>query len=165
VRLWIGTFALLFLVTFTPRDGGRGATGDPAAALRARPGPRASGGNPPRRPTGGGPASLAGLGGRGAADAAGRTRSRYDLSDVQSLDICSGRRQTPNKGVAILLGAVIGAVLGGAVGYVMTRDNPEDPGIGMFIGLPVGALVGGLVGFVATTGDSPQRWDSIALQR
>jgi len=165
VRLWIGTFALLFLVTFTPAT--------VVVAQRATQ-PLLSGRVLAR--------ARVGVTLRGAQREEGQLHSLDSAAVVlrtpqEGLEAgtisrtCSPSTSAvvvakpPNKGVAILLGAVIGAVLGGAVGYVMTRDNPEDPGIGMFIGLPVGALVGGLVGFVATTGDSPQRWDSIALQR
>ena len=46
-----------------------------------------------------------------------------------------------------MVGAVLGALVGGLVGYAGTANCVcDDPGYGVIVGVPVGALGGGLIG-------------------
>jgi hypothetical protein len=48
---------------------------------------------------------------------------------------------------AALIGAFVGAVAGGAVGYFGTSDcKCDDPGYGIIYGVPIGGLVGAVAG-------------------
>jgi hypothetical protein len=50
----------------------------------------------------------------------------------------------------MLLGALAGTLVGGAIGYFGTQDESDMAGIGVILGAPVGLIaglvVGGLVG-------------------
>lgn len=49
----------------------------------------------------------------------------------------------------IVLGALIGAAAGGAIGYVMTNNcKCDEPGYGVVLGIPLGAVGGAVLGAV-----------------
>jgi hypothetical protein len=61
------------------------------------------------------------------------------------------------------LGFLAGAVVGGAVGYLLTQDDSELPGIGAVLGAPIGGGVGIVVGGVVGATRSGERWETLRL--
>jgi hypothetical protein len=89
---------------------------------------------------------------------------RHELSGVRALEVYRPGGDRGARGAAgFFLGALGGAVVGGGVGYVVTKDGVEDKGIGAVLGAPVGALIGGLLGLGAGLESARERWEPVPL--
>ncbi|HEV2148633.1 MAG TPA: hypothetical protein VGR37_14610, partial [Longimicrobiaceae bacterium] len=82
------------------------------------------------------------------------------LDAVQALEIGAGRSRTRSTLRGAAIGAGVGAVAIGALGYAAVRDDTQsDPGLnalwmGGFFGAPLGGALGGLAGWSVGT----ERW-------
>ncbi len=92
------------------------------------------------------------------------------LSAVGRLEVIRG-----GQGRWKWLGAAVGALAGGGMGFVSTRDARDDPCEWMFCGRSAsskkftavffGAAAGGLIGLLAGHAISAERWEPVALDR
>jgi hypothetical protein len=91
-----------------------------------------------------------------------RGETAVALSGVRTLEIGAGRDRTASTLRGAAIGAVVGAVAIGTVGYVAAKNDPYQTSppstnalwMGGFFGVPIGAGIGGLAGYAIGT----ERW-------